>query len=296
MVAFCSIHPNPYLCPMRHLLRYLGQRLYTTWAVVWFIIPFLLIYPWQWFFHRRPGGGGVVHTLNRFWSTTSIFMWGMPVEVVRESPAPNPRPCIYVANHGSYVDIMLLFKTIPGFLNMMGKASLARVPVWGPLFGKVYITVDRNSAVSRGRAMVAARRGLAAGQSIAIFAEGRIPPRPGHELLPLLDGAFQLAIEAGVPLVPVGMPLNHMFMPDVPSGLRVRYHRLKIVFHRPIPTVGLTQADVPALKERVAALLTGDFLPEGATKPGPGTWRPPAAAPAIAERHAEPVEASLPHK
>ena len=263
---------------MRHLLRYLGQRLYTTWAVVWFIIPFVLIYPWQWYYSRRPDGGGVVHALNRFWSWLSITMWGMPVEVVREQAGPNPQPCVYVANHGSYVDIMMLFKYIPGFLNMMGKASLARVPVWGPLFGNVYITVDRASAVSRGRAMVAARRGLAAGKSIAIFAEGRISPRPGKELLPLLDGAFQMAIEAGVPLVPVGMPLNHMFMPDVEKDLRVRYHRLKIVFHPPIATAGLTLADIPALKERVAAQLAGDFLPAGAEKPGPSTWRAPAVA------------------
>ena len=261
---------------MRHLLRYLGQRLYTTWAVVWFIIPFVLIYPFQWYYSRQPDGGGVVHALNRFWSWLSITMWGMPVEVVREHAGPNPQPCVYVANHGSYVDIMMLFKYIPGFLNMMGKASLAKVPVWGPLFGNVYITVDRASAVSRGRAMVAARRGLAAGKSIAIFAEGRISPKPGQELLPLLDGAFQMAIEAGVPLVPVGMPLNHMFMPDVEKDLRVRYHRLKIVFHQPIATTGLTLADIPALKEKVAAQLAGDFLPEGAVKPGPSTWRAPA--------------------
>jgi 1-acyl-sn-glycerol-3-phosphate acyltransferase len=183
---------------------------------------------------------------------------------------------VYVANHGSYIDIMMLFKYIPGFLNMMGKASLAKVPVWGPIFGNVYITVDRTSAVSRGRAMVAARRSLAAGKSIAIFAEGRISPKPGKELLPLLDGAFQLAIEMGVPLVPVGMPLNHMFMPDVEKDLRVRYHRLKIVFHLPISTKGLTLDDIPALKQRVAAQLAGDFLPEGAVKPGPSTWRAPA--------------------
>lgn len=262
---------------MRHLLRYIGQRLYTTWAVVWFIIPFLLIYPVQWYSSRRPDGGGVVHALNRFWSWFSITMWGMPVEVVRENAGPNPQPCVYVANHGSYVDIMMLFKYIPGFLNMMGKASLARVPVWGPLFGNVYITVDRNSAVSRGRAMVAARRGLAAGKSIAIFAEGRISPLPGKELLPLLDGAFQMAIEAGVALVPVGMPLNHMFMPDVEKDLRVRYHRLKIVFHSPIPTTGLTLADIPELRARVATQLAGDFLSEGAVKPGPSAWRAPVA-------------------
>jgi 1-acyl-sn-glycerol-3-phosphate acyltransferase len=89
-----------------------------------------------------------------------------------------------------------------------------------------------------------------------------------------------MAIEAGVPLVPVGMPLNHMFMPDVEKSLRVRYHRLKIVFHQPIPTAGLTLADIPALKERVAAQLRGDFLPEGAVKPGPSTWRAPVPGPA----------------
>ncbi|GAC1372409.1 MAG: lysophospholipid acyltransferase family protein [Hymenobacter sp.] len=264
---------------MRYLLRYLGQRLYTTWATFWFIVPFVLTFPLQWFFSRRPGGAGVVHALNRFWSKLSITMWAVPVEVVRESAAPNPRPCVYVANHGSYIDIMMLFKYIPGFLNMMGKASLARVPVWGPIFGRVYITVDRASAVSRGRGPVAAPRGHSGRKSIAIFAEGRISPRPGKELLPFLDGAFQLAIEAGVPLVPVGMPLNHLFMPDVPGSLRVRYHRLKIVFHPPIPTAGLTLADVPALKQRVAALLAADFLPEGAVMPEPSTWRAPAAQP-----------------
>ena len=269
---------------MRHLLRYLGQRLYTAWAVVWFIIPFVLIYPFQWYFSRRPTGGGVVHALNRFWSWFSITMWGMPVEVVRERKGPNPQPCVYVANHGSYVDIMMLFKYIPGFLNMMGKASLARVPVWGPLFGNVYITVDRASAVSRGRAMVAARRSLAAGKSIAIFAEGRISPTPGRELLPFLDGAFQMAIEAGVPIVPVGMPLNHMFMPDVEKDLCVRYHRLKIVFHPPITTAGLTLADIPELKARVYAQLAADFLPEGAVKPGRSAWRAPAAAALIEQR------------
>jgi 1-acyl-sn-glycerol-3-phosphate acyltransferase len=263
---------------MRHLLRYLGQRLYTTWATLWFVVPFLVTFPVQWAGSKVPAWRGVIPVINRAWSRFSIFMWGVPVEVVHESPAPLPRPCVYVANHGSYIDIMLLFRCVPGFLNMMGKAALARVPLWGPIFGSVYITVDRSSAVSRGRAMVAARRTLAAGHSLAIFPEGRISPTPGRELLPFHDGAFQLAIEMGVPLVPVGMPLNHLFMPDVKGGLRIRHHRLKIVFHPPISTTGLTLADIPALKQQVAALISGDFLPEGAAWPGPNTWRGPAAS------------------
>jgi 1-acyl-sn-glycerol-3-phosphate acyltransferase len=68
-----------------------------------------------------------------------------------------------------------------------------------------------------------------------------------------------------------------MFMPDVAGSLRVRYHRLKIVFHEPIPTAGLTLADLPALKQRVYDMLTADLLPEGYVKPGPSTWHAPAA-------------------
>lgn len=260
---------------MRHLFRYLGQRLYTTWAVIWFIVPFLLTYPLQWLFSRRPQWHPLVHGLNRGWSKFSIMMWALPVRVRREGAGPLPRPAVYVANHSSYVDIMLLFKVIPGFLNMMGKASLARTPVWGPIFGRVYITVDRTSAVSRGRALVAARRALAAGQSICLFPEGRVSPTPGEALLPFQDGAFQLAIDAKVPLVPVSMATNHRFMPDVPGSLRVRHAPLHITVHAPIDTQHLTLADVPALKQRVADLLTADFLPAGRGIPAASTWRGP---------------------
>ncbi len=265
---------------MRHLLRYIGQRLYTTWATFWFIVPFLVTYPAQWFFSRRPQWHKYVHWLNRGWSKFSIFMWGVPVRVHREVSGPLPQPCVYVANHSSYVDIMLLFKVIPGFLNMMGKASLARTPVWGPIFGRVYITVDRNSAVSRGRAIVAARRALAAGQSICIFPEGRVSTTPGETLLPFQDGAFQLAIEAQVPIVPIGMATNHRFMPDVAGSLRVRYAPLHLTLHAPIETKNLTAADVPVLKQRVAEIIAADFLPAGRGIPAPSTWRSPKAAPA----------------
>ena len=78
---------------MRYLLRYIGQRLYTAWAVFWFLVPFALIYPLQWYFSRRLDGGKVVHALNRFWSTLSIIMWGVPVEVVRHRPGPRPPGC-----------------------------------------------------------------------------------------------------------------------------------------------------------------------------------------------------------
>jgi 1-acyl-sn-glycerol-3-phosphate acyltransferase len=141
---------------MPAFLRYIGHRLYTIWATFWFVLPFVVTYPVQRLLHKL-GLRRQLHTLNRGWAKFSIFMWGVPVEVVRESAAPAPQPCIYLSNHGSYVDIMLLFRTIPGFLNMMGKDSLARTPLWGPLFASTYVVVNRGSAVARGRSFAQAR-------------------------------------------------------------------------------------------------------------------------------------------
>ena len=256
---------------MPAFLRYIGHRLYTTWATFWFVLPFLVTYPVQWVLNRR-GQRRPLHTINRVWAKVSIFMWGVPVEIVREAAGPVPQPCIYLSNHGSYIDIMLMFKTIPGFLNMMGKDSLAKTPLWGPLFAGTYIVVNRGSAVGRGRAFAQARQELLQGRSLAVFPEGTIGDKPGEELSPFLDGAFQLAITTGLPIVPVSMPLNHRFMPSV-KGLRVRYAKLRIVFHAPIETKSLTAADIPDLKAQVAAQIADDFVPEGRGIPEPSNWR-----------------------
>ncbi len=127
---------------MPAFLRTLGHRLYTTWATFWFVLPFFVTYPLQLLLVRRPEWRPYLHGINRNWAKFSIFMWGVPLEIVHESPQPVPQPCIYVANHGSYIDILLLFYTIPGFLNMMGKDTLVKFPLWGPIFGKTYSPWD----------------------------------------------------------------------------------------------------------------------------------------------------------
>lgn len=259
---------------MSHLLRYIGHRLYTTWATFWFVTPFVLMYPLQVWLSHRPQYHRYLHALNRGWSRLFIFLWGVPVETIWQQPLPPDQPCVYVANHSSYIDIPLLFSTLPGWLNIMGKSSLAKVPLWGPIFGRAYITVDRESAVSRGRAMVQARRVLEAGRSVVIFPEGRIGQHPGRQLDEFKDGAFQLAIAAGVPIVPITMPLNHRFMPDV-AGLRVRYSPLAIILHAPIITTGLTAADAPILRQRTRDLIASALRPQAGGIPEPSTWRAP---------------------
>ncbi|MGI4834065.1 MAG: lysophospholipid acyltransferase family protein [Janthinobacterium lividum] len=257
---------------MRDFFRYIGQRLYTTWATFCFVLPFFATYPLQLVLVRKPAWWRYLHGINRGWAWFSTATWGVPVEVINEGPPLQEQACIYLANHTSFVDILLLFRNIPGFANIMGKDSLVKFPLWGPIFGTVYIPINRKSAVGRGRATALARQSLREGRPLILFPEGTIGPKPGEELQPFMDGAFQLAIATGVPIIAVSLPLTHQFMPSV-AGLRVRHARLRTVFHAPIETTGLTEADIPALKARVMAEIADDFVPEGRGIPVGRTWR-----------------------
>ena len=257
---------------MPAFLRYIGQRLYTTWATTMFVLPFVATWPAQLLFVRRPAWRRHVHTLNRYWAKFSTRGWLVPLEIVHEGPPLQDQACIYLANHTSFVDILLLFRDIPGYVNIMGKDSLTKVPVWGTIFGQTYIPINRKTAVGRGRATALARQSLREDRPLILFPEGTIGDKPGEELQPFMDGAFQLAISAGVPIIPVSLPFTHKFMPSV-GGIRVRHHKLRAVYHQPIETKGLTEADIPALKARVMAEIADDFTPEGRGIPEAGRWR-----------------------
>lgn len=244
-------------------LRTFLNRLYTIWCVTWFLVPFLITWPLQLLLSVVPGGQRWLHGLNRLWSKFQLRMYLAPL-VIRGEPHPisvRGQAVIFCANHSSYIDIPVMFAAIPGFTNIVGKASLGQVPIWGRIFRSTYLTVDRRSAVSRGRSLVESARSLRAGRDLIIFPEGTIGPYPGRRLQPFKDGAFRLAIENQVPIVPVTMPYNHRFFPSLGSRLRLRRHRFLIIFHPPVHTTGLTLADVPLLHERVRAAIESGLDP-----------------------------------
>lgn len=235
------------------------HKVYVIWCIIWFIIPFVLMYPLFLVFKQKPGWYKYAHSLNRFWSFWQLRMYGLPLQVIHKAPLPKDTPYIYTPNHSSYIDIPLLLNSVPGYLNFVGKRSLAKVPLWGPIYQKLYISVDRNSAISRAKSYIQSGRTLDEGRSVVIFPEGTIAETAGIEMLPFKDGPFKLAIEKQIPIVPVSMPYNHIFLPDVEGKLIVHWHPLKITFFPPIPTTGLTLADLSDLKNQVFTIIQTDL-------------------------------------
>ena len=258
-------------------LRAVWEQVYRAWCTFWFGLLFLLVYPLLRILISRPEWKPMAHQVHRFWGSAALTLFGMPITIEgREKLDLKNGRYVFAPNHSSYIDIPLMLRCIPGFLNFVGKSSLARVPLWGKIYGALYICVDRKSQISRARSYAEAKNSLDQGRCVTIFPEGRIESEiSGYALLPFQNGPFKLAIEKQVPLVPVTMPYNHYFLPDAQGRLVVRYHPLKIIFHEPVPTTGMTHHDVEELKSRVFDIIQTELTrhhyadrPSDASRPG----------------------------
>ena len=157
------------------------------------------------------------------------------------------RPYVVVSNHESYADIFLI-SHLPWEMKWLAKDQVFRLPFMGWMMRMAGdVRVVRTSVGSRAQAIEGMRDRLRKRVSVMVFPEGTRSPT--DDMLPFRDGAFRLAIEEGVPVLPV-----------VVAGTRDAMARHSFVFNRaraearvlePIETTGLTPADAGALRSRV---------------------------------------------
>jgi 1-acyl-sn-glycerol-3-phosphate acyltransferase len=191
--------------------------------------------------------GRLSHGIVRLWGRLVLWALGIHVEV---EGAPPPAAAVYAANHGSAIDIPILFGYLPVEFRIIHKRSLYLIPVLGWfLYLGGHIGIDRGKAFRARRSLVEAARRIASGMSVAVFPEGT---RASDEKIRLFKrGSFLLAIEAGVPVVPVSLVGVKQV---VPSGIpSLRPGRVVVRLHPPVPTSG--QADAEALAEQVRRIV-----------------------------------------
>ncbi|MFZ1687476.1 MAG: lysophospholipid acyltransferase family protein [Flavobacteriales bacterium] len=174
----------------------------------------------------------------------------MPIRVRRSVPLPAP-PYVVCCNHGSYLDIIHMYNTIPDYFLFMGKYELLRWPLFNIFFKGMNITVNRGNRTEAAKSLRRAERALRDGASIALFPEGTIPqhaPRMKH----FKDGAFTMAIAKQVPIVPVTF-VNNWRLFGEPTQLlsRGRPGVAHAIVHPHIDTKGMTEHDVATLRHRV---------------------------------------------
>ncbi len=161
-----------------------------------------------------------------------------------------PRKCIIVANHTSYIDIVLSYLFLPSYYVFMAKMELNKAPLFGVFFKKMQISVDRASRMSSHKAFKRAAEELNYGNAVFIFPEGTIAIE--GKLMHFKNGPFKLAIENQVPIVPITYIDNWKILQN--GGFLKALGRpglSRIVIHEPISTKGLTEENLVNLRQQV---------------------------------------------
>jgi len=178
----------------------------------------------------------------------------------RERLAPR-QTYIFIANHHSYLDTATLFCYTGRRMGLLAKKELLKVPILG--YGMSYVNVmaiDRSDHQRALDTVRAATDRIRSGISFGVFAEGT-RARPG-QLLPFKKGAFYMAIEAGVPIVPVAIKNTDRLM-GKGTGV-ARSGTIEIVFFPPIETAGLsTDEDVKRLVSEVRSRIAEELKIKG---------------------------------
>ena len=194
----------------------------------------------------------------RLWAKIILYGMGFYPKIEREQQIEKGHSYMLVANHASMTDIMLMLVICKNPFVFVGKKELAKIPIFGFFYKRTCILVDRSSSKSRFEVFKRAQARLNQGLSICIFPEGGVTDDHNVLLDEFKDGAFRLAIEHQIPIVPMTFVDNRKrFSFNFFSGSP---GRMRAIVHRFIPTTGLTLDDKKDLRDTVRQVIYHQLL------------------------------------
>lgn len=193
----------------------------------------------------------------RIWAKILVYGMGFRIKLQADEQLDRNKSYMFCPNHASLMDPFVLIALSKNPIVFVGKQELVKIPIFGFFYKRVVIMVDRNSLKSRRRVYEMAKKRLQNGVSMAIFPEGLVPPE-NIVLAPFKNGAFSLAIEFEIPIVPqVYFDGKRLFSWDFlkggPGVLRVHQHKF-------LSTENLDVKDVSILKQKTFDLLYNDLI------------------------------------
>lgn len=224
------------------------RKIYTIYAGLMFVLTFLLMFPLFLVCIWIPKWEKYGRKVNQFWASLYFLLIFMAIRIEGKENIKKGQAYVIAANHFSYLDIPMM-GFIPGDVVYVGKSSIMKVPLFGYYFKKLHIAVNRASVKSRAEVLLRAKKAIDKGSSIVIFPEGGITTGAPPHMNKFKDGAFTLAIDKQIPLVPVTLSYNHLILPD-DGRLLLNFKSGKIVIHPPLITEGKNSKDLPELRDK----------------------------------------------
>jgi 1-acyl-sn-glycerol-3-phosphate acyltransferase len=202
------------------------QILWRAWFYIAVFIAIVVVFPFITLFSLTDRWYRLFFAFARVWAYVVLILSGFYPRVLNRHRFQRKTTYIIVANHTSMLDIMLTYVAVPNLFLFVGKVELERIPVFGFYYRRTNILVDRSSLASRRDVFHEARKQLRRRRGVCIYPEGGVLDTGEEVLAPFKIGAFRLAVEEGIPILPMVFPDNKRRQPyrfldgGVPGMLR----------------------------------------------------------------------------
>ncbi len=200
-------------------------------------------------------GESKVHKIANLWARMLLWLASTRVEVIGREHVRIDKPHIFMANHQSDFDILIVLAHIPGQFRWIAKKELFKIPIFGTAMRNAgYIEIDRQNHEKALKSLDEAAQKIREGKSVVTFPEGT-RSKDGR-VRPFKQGMFHLAIESGVPIIPISIIGARNIMPK--RSLNVRPGKITMVIDQPVDVSAYTKETRGELIERVRNIIIGN--------------------------------------
>lgn len=235
--------------------------IYKLWIGLMFWLTLLLMYPVFLILLSRKKWFPIAFKVKVGWSKVFQLLLFCPVAITYRAKFPPP-PYVIVSNHSSYLDTVFMYSVVPHYFLFIGKGELLKWPLFNLFFKKQDIPIHRNSPRKAYEAMQQAYEAIDNGSCIALYPEGTIPddaPRMKH----FKNGAFKMAIDKQIPVVPITFLQNYKILLDPAKFFEYSLPaQVVTIVHPSISTAGMKEEDVVNLRQQVFDAIDESLPPQ----------------------------------
>ena len=239
------------------ITRIVLGSVYHLWYYLIMLFSIIGLSPWLYYSSKKFNRFSKFYGFARLWSAWILNGIFLIRNVKYESQISWDKPYIVVANHTSELDVMFCYRLVKSPTVFIGKKELANIPLFGFFFRRSSIIVDRKSLASKRRVLELASNHLKKGVGVCIYPEGGIPKDKRMILGKFKSGAFKLAIENGVDILPITFANNRRHLPDFFQGGYPG--TIYATVHTPISVTGMTKKDIGSLGDIIHDVLLDEL-------------------------------------
>jgi 1-acyl-sn-glycerol-3-phosphate acyltransferase len=205
----------------------------------------------------------MIHRVANIWAKMLLAIANTKVEIVGAENVIMGKPQIFMANHQSDFDILIVLAHLQGQFRWIVKKELFQIPLFGRAMQSAgYIEIDRGDREKAMLSLDKAAMKIREGKSVMSFPEGT-RSKDGR-IKPFKHGMFYLAIKSGVPIVPISIIGAGEIMPR--RSLRIKPGKITMVIDKPIDISGYSIENRQELIDRVQNIIAKNYDPRSVTQ------------------------------